>query len=193
MGFHDGLRARHHRKGRHGLVHSNQQLPVYFNVFPNMLIDKHATPLRLAGWTALGSVVSVIGFASVRAFRESLPALLACAALALGGLVLVYYPTYQLRRGVENDRWSEEELGPLRRATEHPAWFAATFLLVIAMLASLVVVNSHRPFFWGVFVLLQPLSQLSSAVRRPPKAAGHAARLDWSKVPPLQSDHWGER
>jgi hypothetical protein len=66
-------------------------------------------------------------------------------------------------------------------------------LLLVAMMVALIKGRHRHAYFWAVFFLLQAQSQIGSAFARTRKLLGTGARLDWSKVSPLRSEHWGER
>ncbi len=159
-----------------------------------MSVALRATPNRLVALTCFGSVLSCVGFFAVSKWHDSLSQMLADAALVLVGLCLLYGTPFQLREGIANERWPANETEPLRRLVKHPAWTAATFLLVAAMLVSLLLDrHHHRLSFWPIFLLLQMMTQLTSSFRAPYQRPGAPMPLDWTSVKPLHSEHWGER
>lgn len=153
------------------------------------------TPYRLTAFTVAAILLSGAGFVcgNLRSVYSSLPLLAACFAGVVIGVLGMYWAAYILREGVRNERWSERTLAPFRRITDHVLWKIGMVGLVVAMLAALTQDRHHRSWFWPVFFILQTQTQINTAFARPRKAAGSGTRPDWSQIPPLQSEYWGER
>lgn len=151
-------------------------------------------PVPLAAWTVLGAFLATSSFlwGTTHRVGQSHPLLLVCAALVLLGLVALYWGANRLRNGVGSEHWPAETVEPLRNVVRHPAWTVGTIVLLILLVLALVWRSHHNAYFWGVFFLLQAQTQLSNALNRPRTRQGPEGFLDWSKVAPLQSDHWGE-
>jgi len=111
------------------------------------------------------------------------------------GLGLYLWAITQIRNGVKNGIWTEDQLAPLRRITLSGAFTAVaiSLLLLFAVFTFLKVGNhAHRAWGWCAYLLGMFLSQLAQATKRPTvKSSG--PRIDWRTRPPIQSEHWGER
>lgn len=153
------------------------------------------SPYRLVALTVAGILLSGAGFVcgNLHSVYLSLPLLATCFACVVIGVLGTCWASYALREGVQNERWSERILAPFRRVTDHVLWKIGMAGLIVAMFAALTQDRHHRTWFWLVFILLQAQTQINSAFARPRKAAGSGNRPDWSQMPPLQSEHWGER
>ena len=155
----------------------------------------HASPYRLTALTLAGSLLSVAGLVcgSLPFVHASLPWLMLGLAGAVTGALGMYWASYLLREDVRNERWPEETLAPFRRMTDHVLWKVGMGLLFVGMLATLLQDRHHRQWFWAFFILLQMQTKVSNAFARPRKAGSAGTRLDFSQVPPLRSEHWGQR
>ncbi len=153
------------------------------------------SPYRLTALTIAGSLLATAGFfaASFHPIYSSLPLLLLCFALVVTSLLGMFWAANTLRNDVQNERWPEATLAPFRRVTGHVLWKIAMGLLLLAMFAALTQDHHHRTWFWAVFVLLQTQTQIGTAFARLRKPTPPGPLLDWSKVSPLRSRHWGER
>ena len=127
---------------------------------------------------------------SLRSVYASLPLLITCLVIAVIGASVMYWASYLLRAQVQSERWPEMTLFPFRRVVEHVFWKVGMGVLLVAMMASLLQVHHHRPWFWTVFLLLQTQTQISAAFARPRKPLGMGSRPDWSQIKPLYSEHW---
>ncbi len=150
------------------------------------------SPRGLAALTCLGGLVSALGFACFQGFRSLIPVVLAFGVIVFGSIVM-FKAGYDLREGIRNERWPEAEIVPLRRMVQHPVWIACIVTLLVAMCAALLTARSHHRYFWAVFLLLQITTQLSNAISRPYEPPGVGGHIDWTKISPLHSEHWGER
>lgn len=110
------------------------------------------------------------------------------------GIGILYWSANDLRSGVESERWSADQIAPFVSAVRHPLWKAVLLVLSASMLASLFwAMLHHGGPFWCSFLLVQMVTQLSSPFTKNVRENHTGARLEWSKFPPLTSDHWGER
>lgn len=153
------------------------------------------SPYRLTALTIAGCLLGTAGLlgSSVHSIYNSLPRLMACVVFVVIGMLGMYWASYTLRECVQNERWPPESITPFRRAVDHPIWKCVMVLLVFAMLLILIQAEHHRGYFWCVFFLLQTQTQIGSAFVRPRRTGDAHAGIDWSKMAPLTSDHWGER
>lgn len=138
--------------------------------------------------TAMGFVI-----AGAHAKGSLLFAVLSFSCVALG-LVGMYVSGYFLREEVRNERWPEVTLARMRRLTGHSLWRSLMALALVTMCVSMFF--SHRrqqTLFWTAFCFLQTLAQIGNAFTRHSEKPGKSKLLDWSRVLPLRSEHWGER
>ena len=152
------------------------------------------SPYRLTALIFAGSLLACAGFlgSSFHPIHTSLPLLLLTFALVVVGLLIMFWAANTLRDDNANERWPEATLAPFRAVTTHVLWNITMGLLVLAMFAALTQDRHHRSWFWAIFVLLQTQTQLTTAFARPRKPTRPSPLLDWSKVAPLQSEHWGK-
>ncbi len=152
------------------------------------------SPNRLTALTLFCGLLSTAscvtaGLPSARGSQPLLTISLVCAFIGLTGM---YKFAYTLREGVRNQRWPAQTLAPFRKTIDHPAWKLTMGVLFLATCLALVRYAPHvNGFFWGVFLLLKTQMQISGSFARPKQTQAPVARLDWSKVQPLTSDHWG--
>ena len=153
------------------------------------------SPYRLTALTIVCSLLATAGFiaASLHSTYCSLLLLLLCFALVVISLLGMFWAANTLRNDVRNERWPEATLAPFRRVVDHVLWKVAMGLLLLGMFAALAQDRHHRTWFWAVFVLLQTQTQIGTAFPRLRKPTGPGLLLDWSRVSPLRSEHWGER
>ncbi len=111
-------------------------------------------------------------------------------AVFAAAAVLSLMSTSKLRRGVQNQRWPESQVEPFRGHFESRACQAASIVLLIAFALLAIPFKQFRAEGWACFVLLQTISQLRIALRRPPVPAPTPEPPIFA---PIQSDHWGGR
>jgi hypothetical protein len=115
------------------------------------------------------------------------------------GLGLYIWAVAQLKNGVQNGIWTEDQLAPLRRITLSPFLTATMFALLAEFLVlTLFNMSSHthhalRAWGWSAYLFLMYIQQLQMATKRPTVNVSTAPRIDWRTRPPIQSEHWGER
>lgn len=115
---------------------------------------------------------------------------------ALGTFVASLWISYDLRTGIESERWPEEQIERFRATFNTPLAVGVYATLTIAALFFLFfdLMSHHHAYGsgYGVLLLSQNLSQLQMAARRP-KSRTPGQRTDWRSMPPITSDHWGEQ
>lgn len=153
------------------------------------------SPYRLTASTVAAGLLAGAGFIAGNRLSPHTPLLILVALLVLIaiGMTGLFWGAHTLREAIRNERWPEHTLAPFRRVIDHPLWKWAMGLLMVAMLVALIKDRHQRTYFWGVFCLLQTQTQITTALARPRKPHLPGAHLDWSKVAPLHSDHWGTR
>lgn len=154
------------------------------------------TPAKLALAAVLGSLIASLLFIGSWIGPQSsltLPERMLIAAILFGaGLMLVLRSVTTLKNGVENQRWPDPQIEPLRKCLESHSYTALTIVLLVAYATFGLIVTRLRDEGWICFLLMMTLSQLRFAVRRP--AAPKPGPLsDWLNFGPLRSNHWGKR
>ena len=103
--------------------------------------------------------------------------------------------SYDLHTGIESERWHEEQIERFRATFNTPLAVGVYATLTIAAFFFLFfdLMSHHHAHEsgYGLLLLLQNLSQLQMAARRP-KLRTPGQRIDWRSAPPITSDHWGE-
>ena len=160
------------------------------------------TPTKLAGLGLLGTLVAEAGFAAP---RHTLMHLGLFYGFVLGmtpfvlGLGLSLWATTELRNGVQNGLWTEDQLAPLRRVTLS-SYLTATMLTLLAVFLGFTLFSlashansAHRAWGWAAYLFLMFIQQLQQATKRPTVNVSTAPRIDWRTRSHLHSDNWGER
>jgi len=153
------------------------------------------TPLGLIFLTGVGCVVSSLSFYAMDRHwgSRSIDTIVLQFAVLMAGIALLFWAPSQLREGVLNEQWPAAMVDPLRRVAQHPACRALIGFLFVAMLVALGIDVHHSLYFWEIFYVQQAIMHLSNAFAPPRRKPGPRTTLDWTKVPPLHSEHWGER
>jgi hypothetical protein len=95
------------------------------------------------------------------------------------------------RKQLGDQVWTDEELGPLRRLLDHPAWKMLPVIPIVALLIMRSIRRlEHHMVVW-VFLMLpfQTAMRLQQIVK--PKVSSERL-LAWQSVAPIHSEHWGE-
>jgi hypothetical protein len=150
------------------------------------------SPMRLACWALIGSLLVVTGFA-----QELIYVLLGDGRpwsgkwMWLGPFLLGTGIIVMAERQLRDKIWTDEELGPLRRLLDHPAW---NVLVLIPFFVLLIMISirrlDHHIVPW-VFLLMpsQTVMRLQQIVK--PKVSSDRL-LGWQSFAPIHSEHWGE-
>ena len=74
-----------------------------------------------------------------------------------------------LRRGMQEERWTEAELEPLRLEMERPLWRVAAWLSLALYAAMLLLHGFEAPAVWstGLIFPMAGYTALAQVVRRP--------------------------
>lgn len=166
-----------------------------------------ATPARLIGLSILGTIIAASAFLVIPValhhrsgnnggfFGSSFFAgFIPFVVVFCGGEYLSIWSPQELRNGIQLDRWSQEQLNPVRLFSESRiARIAPIALLVIGIVLFLIETcslhHSSSVGFWVCFILSNGLIALNRSVA-PPRDSQPALWLESSA--PLQSEHWGE-
>jgi hypothetical protein len=152
----------------------------------------HWSPMRLACLDLIG------GLLVVTAFAQTLIYVLLGTGMPwtgkwmwLGPLVFGMGIIFITERKLQAEIWTDEELAPLRRLLDHPAWnvlVLAPFFVLLIMLS--IRRLDHHMVSW-VFLILpsQTVIRLQQIVK--PKVTSERL-LAWQSFAPIHSEHWGE-
>jgi drug/metabolite transporter (DMT)-like permease len=167
-----------------------------------------AAPSRLIGFSILGSLIAVSAFLLLPIaihFRDHghggslggiiIANLIGMLAFFGGGWYLSFWSQLELSNGIASDRWTEEQLRPVRAFSESRilAKVAPIALLVLGIVLYLIEASDRHHSssigFWVCFVLSNGLIALNRSLA-PPSDSQSAPWLETSA--PLRSEHWGE-
>jgi hypothetical protein len=112
--------------------------------------------------------------------------LLAC------GLIIYLKCISTFRDGVQNHRWTEQQLQSLRLVLESPYCKAFNISLVVAYIVFQFLIPHLKGVGWVCFLFSMNLSQLIVGVRSP-RPSTPSSLLSWQDFSPIHSDHWGQR
>jgi hypothetical protein len=120
--------------------------------------------------------------------------LIAMCVLLCGGGYLSIWSQQELSNGISLDRWTEEQLRPVRMFSKSRIATMVPVAVMVLALALYVRKNSaaHHSFatgYWFCFVLCNGLMGLRRSLAAP-KDSHSAPWLETSA--PLRSEHWGE-
>lgn len=166
-----------------------------------------ATPGRLMGLSILGSLIAASAFLIIPArklywhygndgfFGVVIANFIVMLALLGGGWYLSYRSQQELSKGIQFDRWTEEQLHPVEVFSKSRIATVAPVAVLVLALALYVRKNSaaHHGFaigYWFCFVLCNGLMSLRRSLAAP-KNSQSAPWLETSA--PLRSEHWGDR
>ncbi|WP_158792171.1 hypothetical protein [Granulicella sp. L60] len=117
------------------------------------------------------------------------------AVTALGAFIASLWISYDLRTGIESERWPPEQIERFRVTFDTPLVVGVYATLTVAAMffLSFDLMSHHHAHGsgYGLLLLTQNLSQLLMASRRP-KSRLSGQRIDWRSAPPITSDHWGQ-
>jgi hypothetical protein len=117
------------------------------------------------------------------------------AAPVFATVITSYWIGYDLRNGIESERWPEEQIKRFRATFNSPLSVGVYVTLTIVTFLFLIldVMSAHHAYGsgYGLLLLLQNFSQLKMAAR-PPKAHSPVERIDWHSATPITSEHWGQ-
>jgi hypothetical protein len=165
-----------------------------------MKMPGSSSPMRLACWAVIGSVVMIGSILMVllptsqlldhSVWKNLLRFIVSLVPFGFG-LAISSLAEKQLRQGIENDLWREEELQPLRRWLGHPALMAALFVPPVVWLGYVISADSFRgsSLLWGLIFPTQSVSRLKTIVM-PPRVEGLMFQ-DGGDFKPIRSEHWG--
>jgi hypothetical protein len=109
----------------------------------------------------------------------------------LGPFVFGMGIIFMTERKLKAEIWTDEELAPLRRLLDHPAWNVLVFSPFFVLLIMLSIRRLDHHIGSWVFLLMpsQTVMRLQQIVK--PKVTSDRL-LAWQNLAPLHSEHWGE-
>ena len=110
----------------------------------------------------------------------------------LPGTLLLLRSLKVLRKGIRENRWSEEQIDSLRVQLDRPLWNVLRWSTLALVALSFIVLPEHSLIVIGFYFFLIPfgtLSELRAALNKPVSRTPRT--IDWSTAKPLQSDSWG--
>src|ERR1700722_10518862 len=154
--------------------------------------------IQYAGFALLGRVLVASFFVLPQPFGRWFDAmgwfgrLLVLLPFFAAGTTLMLIAESRFKNGVQNGRWSEEEIAPLRAVLESPWWTAGSIAMLIASAVMMFIAAHHyRGIGWALLIVGQSLTRLQLGFRRPtPK---NPSGPNWTNFSPIRSEHWGER
>ena len=150
------------------------------------------SPMRLACWDLVGGLLIVSAFV-----QELMYVLLGNGTpwtgkwIWLGPFVLGMGIIFLTERKLQAEIWTDEELAPLRRLLDQPAW---NVLVLIPFFVLLIMLSIRRLDHHIVpWVLLLMPSQTAMRLQQIVKPKVSSDRLlGWQSFAPIHSEHWGE-
>jgi len=164
-----------------------------------MTFGKQLSAKQMAAVSGLGGLIAACSFLLPSARHMSPPnpyypiwfwAVLMFGLLLVGfGISLV--AESKLKRGIQNGRWSEDEVVSLRAVLESPWWGGLGIACLTASCVLFAAFYAHRNVGYALMLAGQSISRLGMAVRRP--RSGEPSGAVWQGLSPIRSEHWGER
>lgn len=167
-----------------------------------------ATPVQLIGLSILGTVMVASAFlvvplgshyrnGSSGGFSGSdyVAHLIATLAFLCGGWCLSIWSQRELSNGMTSDRWTEEQLRPVRAFSESriSAKAAPIALLVLGIVLYLIETSDRHHNISIGFCVCFALSHGLMALNRSLAAPKDSQSALWlTTSAPLRSEHWGE-
>jgi hypothetical protein len=156
------------------------------------------TALQTALLSLLGSLIGCSAFLLVPEIRVHrshglwAPILFCFTLLALG-LTLYLKSLSDLKNGIQNQLWPEEQIAWLRARVESPLFTVLSLALCVAFPLLGLIFTRFKAEAWICFLLSQNLMQLQIAVQRPHPIQPTQSWMLGGNFAPIRSDHWGQR
>lgn len=153
------------------------------------------SPVKAALLSALGSLIACTAFLAPWPRMHHSDwfgayAILCLVVFAFGAFFSLTF-VGKLKQGIENKRWPEAQIEPLR-AHLHSQYYTALSigLLIAFFIFEIFLKRRFGGLGWGCFILSQTISQLRIALKRLPPSI---PPIQWRTSAPIHSDHWGNR
>lgn len=115
---------------------------------------------------------------------------LAVVATLGAGFYLEMQAESKLRDGIAFERWTADELSPLRRVFRPRFFVPVSIALLAAAVVLLIFDRHHSGRVWPFILLSQSLTRVVGVLKEPRPGA---PRPDWRSFAPIHSDNWGRR
>lgn len=160
---------------------------------------RHLTPAQLTLASLCGSAIALASLPLLRYIRPTdacdcirwIPAVL-IFSIFIAGTLLSAMANRKLRNGVKNHQWPEEQIDRVRSWVEFPYANALLLALFISYAVLWIVYPKNRAIGLAALLLGQALSQLRTALSRPPAKPSNLI-AGWRDLSPIHSDYWGQR
>ena len=160
-----------------------------------MKLSLSDSPTKLAVLAALGGPIACAPPLLLRPLNHSWlfgPYMLFCIVVASVCTILPFKFVTDLRHGVEDERWTEAQLEPLRALFQSRYYTALSVGLFVAfVIVEFALKQRSLGLGWTcLFFVEMILSQLRFALKRPPSSI---QPNQWHNSAPIHSDQWGRR
>jgi hypothetical protein len=96
-----------------------------------------------------------------------------------------------LKDGIANQRWPQDEVAPFRGIFTSALWQVFSIGTMIVGCIMMFADRHPHDIAWTLFIFGQALSRMPWVFRE--DTANRTPPAPWNNAPPLQSDHWGGR
>jgi hypothetical protein len=173
-----------------------------------MKMPQRTSPLQLACWAGIGSLIAasefVVGFVNIPHLPTKVPGMgvvlwsrplliVACFLPLICGYAISLSAERRLRKGMNEKAWTEQELGPLRLRLSHPVgkWLIG---ILIATFGILILLSARGLYpasmIWALILPFQIVARVYQTVM---PARRSDSMLLGNNFAPIQSEHWGRR
>jgi hypothetical protein len=173
-----------------------------------MKMPQRTSPLQLACWAGIGSLIAasefVVGFVNIPHLPTKVPGMgvvlwsrplliVACFLPLICGYAISLSAERRLRKGMNEKAWTEQELGPLRLRLSHPVgkWLIG---ILIATFGILILLSARGLYpasmIWALILPFQIVARVYQTVM---PAGRSDSMLLGNNFAPIQSEHWGRR
>jgi hypothetical protein len=173
-----------------------------------MKMPQRTSPMQLACWAGIGSVIAasefVLGFVNIPHLPTKVPGMgvvlwsrplliVACFLPLICGYAISLSAERRLRKGMNEKAWTEQELEPLRLRLSHPVgkWLIG---ILIAAFGILILLSAcglfHASMIWASIL---PFQIMANVYRLVMPAGRSDSMLLGNNFAPIQSEHWGRR
>jgi hypothetical protein len=157
------------------------------------------SPIRLVCWFVIGGALALSSFLALllvpvpadRSERLLIRGVIGFVPFCIG-IAISLVAMHRLRRGLNNNAWTEAELAPLRTQINHPAWTLLILLSIVTYVGSAIVSDlDHGTTLRSALMILVIWISQVKAVMKPREVAGEGGLLSLDNSKHLQSSHWG--
>jgi hypothetical protein len=173
-----------------------------------MKMPQRTSPLQLACWAGIGSLIAasefVLGFVNLHHLTTKVPGmgavpwsrpllLIACLFPLICGYAISLSAERRLRKGMNEKAWTEQELEPLRLRLSLPVvkWLIGILIAAFGVLILLSACGLFRASM--IWALIFPFQIMANVYRLVMPAGRSDSMLLGNNFAPIQSEHWGGR